>query len=106
MILYHGTSTINALNILKEGFDLKKSGSNWGKTYGKGIYFSPNYKTAEFYAGTNGIIISININLDENNIYYLKNYNSPNSRKKPKINNPNIKCLVSPDKDEYLILNF
>ena len=38
MILYHGTSTINALNILKEGFDLKKSGSNWGKTYGKGIY--------------------------------------------------------------------
>ena len=48
MILYHGTTIQNALSIMKFGFDINKSGENWGTTYGKGIYFSPNYETAEF----------------------------------------------------------
>ena len=56
--LYHGTSKQNGLQILESGFDFKKSGSNWGNTYGKGIYFTPNYETAQFYAGKDGIVIS------------------------------------------------
>ena len=55
MKLYHGTSISNALSIMNEGFNLKKAGSNYGTTYGKGIYFTPNYKTAKFYAEENGI---------------------------------------------------
>ena len=65
MILYHGTSIENALSIFKNGFDINKSGENWGTTYGKGIYFSPNYETAMFYANSDesnpGIVISINV---------------------------------------------
>ena len=48
MLLYHGTTKENAINILKDGFDFEKSGSCWGNTYGKGIYFTPNYETARF----------------------------------------------------------
>ena len=106
MILYHGTSYSNALNILKTGFDFEKSGSNWGNTYGKGIYFTPNYDTAKFYASSNGIILSMNINI---NALYLEKDISPNSKKIKNIYkniNKNINCIVSPNKDEYLILYF
>ena len=58
MKLYHGTSCSNAISILKNGFDFNKVGSNYGTTYGKGIYFTPNYETARFYAGENGLVIS------------------------------------------------
>tara|TARA_X000000368_G_scaffold418835_1_gene420254 strand:+ start:434 stop:751 length:318 start_codon:yes stop_codon:yes gene_type:complete len=104
MKLYHGTSMSNALSIMNEGFNLKKAGSNYGTTYGKGIYFTPNYKTAKFYAEENGIVISININIIP---YYLEKDISPNSKKKIKIpTDKNYNCIVSPSKDEYLILYF
>ena len=104
MLLYHGTTKENAISILKDGFDFEKSGSCWGNTYGKGIYFTPNYETARFYAGENGIILSLNVNITP---FYLTKDKSPNSKKK--INVPkdkNYNCIVSPNKDEYLILYF
>ena len=102
--LYHGTSVTNALSILKNGFDFTKSGQNWGKTYGKGIYFTPNYDTARFYAEENGIVLSLDIEI---NPYYLQKDFSPNSKKKPKIpQDKNYNCIVNSNKDEYLVLYF
>ena len=106
--LYHGTSSQNALSIMKNGFNFEKAGQNWGKTYGKGIYFTPNYETARFYATEDGIILSFNIEIEP---YYLTKFISPNSKKKLKLpvknqNNIHYNCIVSPDKDEYLILYF
>ena len=104
MILYHGTSSYNAISILKKGFDFNKVGSNYGITYGKGIYFTPNYKTAKFYAGENGIVVSMNIYIIP---YNLKKDISPNSKKKIKIpKDKDYNCIVSPSKDEYLIIYF
>ena len=100
MKLYHGTSVESALSILKNGFDINKAGTNWGLTYGKGIYFTPNYLTAKCYAGENGIVISIDLILEP---YYLKK--ALPKRKHIKIN-PKYNCLVSPDKDEYILLHF
>ena len=103
MLLYHGTSKKNALEILKNGFNFNKVGTNYGTTYGKGIYFTPNYKTAKFYA-EEGIVISINLNIRP---YYLKKDISPNSKKKIKLpKDKQYNCIVSPNKDEYLILYF
>jgi len=102
MILYHGTSVINALSIMNNGFNLDKCGSNWGNTYGKGIYFTPNYETARFYAGNEGIVIKVNIKI---NGQQLKKYYSPNSKNKPKIEHGK-NALISVDNDEYLVVNF
>ena len=102
--LFHGTSRENALSIMENGFDFSKSGSNWGNTYGKGIYFSPNEETARFYAGENGIVISLKIEIDP---YYLTQDISPNSKKKIKLpENENYNCIVNPNGDEYLVLYF
>lgn len=102
--LYHGTSNENALSILNTGFNFKLSGSNWGNTYGNGIYFTPNYDTARFYAGEEGIVLSVTINV---NGYQLKRDISPNNKKKIKLpNDSDYNCIISPNKDEYLILNF
>ena len=104
MKLYHGTSSQNAISILQNGFDFNKSGSNWGKTYGKGIYFTPNYDTARFYAETNGIVLSFDLKIEP---YYLKKDISPSTKKKLTItNNKTYNCIVSPNKDEYLVLYF
>tara|TARA_B100001175_G_scaffold317168_1_gene333137 strand:- start:5431 stop:5748 length:318 start_codon:yes stop_codon:yes gene_type:complete len=104
MLLYHGTNSINALSILNNGFDFSKAGSNYGTTYGKGIYFSPNYETAKFYAGTDGIIISLNVDITP---YYLTRDISPSSKKKIKLpEDKKYNTIVSPNKDEYLILYF
>lgn len=103
-LLYHGTTMENGLSILKTGFDFNKSNTNWGNTYGKGIYFTPNYETAKFYAGENGIVISLNINTIE---YHLNKMVSPSTRKKLKISkDKNYNCIVTLDKDEYLITHF
>ena len=63
MLLYHGTSEKNAINILNKGFNFELRGSCWGNTYGKGIYFTPNYDTAKFYAGEDGVVLSFEINI-------------------------------------------
>ena len=104
MLLYHGTKEKNALSILKNGFDFSRAGENWGITYGKGIYFTPNYETARFYARENGIVLSMNVSITP---YYLIKDISPNSKKKIKLpTDQNYNCIVSPNKDEYLILYF
>ena len=106
MLLYHGTSSENAISILKNGFNFDKIGSNYGTTYGKGIYFSPNYETARFYANqnTHGTVLSFNLNIIP---FYLIRDISPNSKKKIKLpNDKEYNCIVSPNKDEYLILYF
>ena len=104
MLLYHGTSCSNAISILKNGFDFNKVGSNYGITYGKGIYLTPNYETARFYAEENGIILSFDVSITP---YYLIKDNSPNSKKKIKLpTDQDYNCIVSPNKDEYLILYF
>ena len=99
--LYHGTSAKNALSILKNGFDLEKAGENWGTTYGKGIYFSPNYETAKFYAGEDGIVLSFNLQI---NPYELKKDIRPNSKRKIKI--PfEFDSIINPNRDEVIVTN-
>lgn len=100
--LYHGTSIKNSLSILKSGFDFAKAGDNYGVTYGKGIYFTPDYDEAKFYTGNEGIVLSYDIKI---NPYYLTKDVSPSSRKKLKIPD-GCNCVVSPNKKEYLILYF
>ena len=107
MILYHGTTIKNALSILKNGFDISKAGENWGTTYGKGIYFSPNYETALFYANNNeenqGIVISVNVNL---NAYILNKDISPNQKRRFRL--PKDKyydSIINPNGDEVIIID-
>lgn len=107
MILYHGTSAENALSILKNGFDINRAGENWGTTYGKGIYFSPNYDTAFFYANSDtlnpGIVISITVDL---NPFILKKDISPNQKKKfilPK--DKHYDSIINPNGDEVIIID-
>ena len=97
-ILYHGTTSENALSILRNGFDLSKCGTNWGSTYGKGIYFTPYHDTAKVYAGDEGIVLSFILDIEP---YYLEKDVSPS--KKAKLRIPDgYNCLVNPNKDEYV----
>lgn len=102
MLLYHGTSAVAAISIMETGFDFSRAGSNWGTTYGKGIYFTPNYRTARFYAGENGIVISVDIEVKP---YYLKRAVSASSKKRIQLPEES-NCLVSPDGDEYVVFWF
>ena len=106
MILYHGTTIQNALSIMKFGFDINKSGENWGTTYGKGIYFSPNYETAQFYANSDesnpGIVISINLDL---NPFILKKDFSPNQKRKFRLpKDSNYDSIVNANGNEVIII--
>tara|TARA_B100000902_G_scaffold382993_1_gene421287 strand:+ start:131 stop:439 length:309 start_codon:yes stop_codon:yes gene_type:complete len=102
MRLYHGTTTAAAISIMEVGFDFSRAGSNWGTTYGKGIYFTPNYKTARFYAGENGIVISVDIIVKA---HYLKRAVSASSKKRIRVPD-GCNCIVSPDGDEYVVFRF
>ena len=97
-IMYHGTTSESALSILKNGFDFSKCGSNWGSTYGKGIYFTPNYDTAQVYAGDDGIVLSFVLDVIP---YYLEKDVSPSKKAKIKIPD-SYNCLVNPNGDEYV----
>ena len=102
MRLYHGTTAASAISIMGSGFDFSRAGTNWGTTYGKGIYFTPNYKTARFYAGENGIVISVDIKVKP---HYLKRAVSASSKKRIRVPEE-CNCLVSPDGDEYVVFWF
>lgn len=101
-LLYHGTSGCDGLSILKSGFDFSRCGSNWGTTYGKAVYFTPNYETARCYAGENGIVLSFILEVVP---YYLKKDISPSSKKKFKLLD-GFNCLVNPNGDEYVLFYF
>lgn len=100
--LFHGTSPASALSILKNGFDFSKCGSNWGSTYGKGIYFSPNYQTAQFYAGDDGIVLSYTLDI---NPYYLKKDMSPNQKRKFKLHKE-FNAIINVNGDECIVFYF
>ena len=75
MFLYHGTTTENANTIiLQQKFDLNLCGSQWGSTYGKGIYFSPSKQEARVYGET---ILQIETNVEP---LKLDKHYSPNDR--------------------------
>lgn len=103
MLLFHGTSQKNGINILNDGFSFEQIGSCWGNTYGKGIYFTPNYETARFYAGNEGIVLSFEIKIKA---LFLEKDISPSSKIKLKIDRKKYNCIVNPNKDEYIILYF
>lgn len=100
MLLYHGTSTTNALGILNKGFDTNKIGTNWGTTYGNGIYFTPRYETARVYAGDTGIVLSFII--DVSDYHVLVKFKNPSTRKN--FERLNKKWIITPDNDEYILL--
>jgi hypothetical protein len=100
--LYHGTTMVTARSSLKNGFDFTKCGSNWGSTYGKGIYFSPNYDEAQFYADKDGMVLSFELELS---CYYLKKDVSPSKKIDFKLPD-GYNCLVNPNNDEYVVFSF
>jgi hypothetical protein len=100
MKLYHGTSYDKALSILKNGFDFNRIGENWGTTYGKGIYLTPEYETAKFYAGDNGIVLGFTLDI---NPYKLLKDVRPNTRKKIVVP-VEFDSIINPNEDEVVIL--
>lgn len=112
MLLYHGTSKLNALLIKNNGFSFEYCGKNWGSTYGKAIYLTNNYKEALFYANGYedvGEILKIFV-LDINIIKLNKDY-SPNDKNhikeiKKMITylkiNTNKNCLLNLNENEFI----
>lgn len=94
MILYHGTSIQSMIGILNNGFAFDHCGKNWGSTYGKGIYFTPNYETARCYAGEDGVVLSFVIDVTDYKV--LSKFKRPKKIQK--------KWLITPDFDEYIML--
>lgn len=108
-ILYHGTSKENANSIRQDGFSLDYSGTGWGSTYGKAIYFTKCYNTAKIYAGYDGEVIKVNIK----NINYLKldrDYSPSCKNNIRKIKslimyvklNSDKNCLITNNENEYI----
>ena len=98
MLLYHGTTTTSMVNILDKGFTFDHCGKNWGSTYGKGIYFTPNYETAKCYAGKDGVVLSFDF--DVKDYHLLTKLHRPSSKKQKY----HTKWLITPDFDEYIML--
>ena len=108
--LYHGTTIDNANSILELGYfdSNKKKDEGWGQTYGQGVYLTPNLQTAITYAGTEGIVIQLDIEVRP---HYLSRDFSPNNNKHRKqINrliaelqaNTDRNCLLNKNGDEFL----
>tara|TARA_B100001093_G_C26792547_1_gene999626 strand:+ start:832 stop:1203 length:372 start_codon:yes stop_codon:yes gene_type:complete len=101
MKLYHGTTNEKALSILKNGFDFNRIGENWGTTYGKGIYLTPEYETAKFYAGENGVVLGFTLDV---NPYKLTKDVRPKSRKKIVVP-VEFDSIINPKGDEVVVLD-
>ena len=108
--LYHGTTFENALNIAKSGFSFITCGTGWGSTFGRGIYFSPSFQTANTYAGENGVVLMCE--LDAKPFHLKRNYSMSSRYDKRelkklisslKFNGYN--CLLTKDEDEYVFFN-
>lgn len=112
MILYHGTSKENAESIKRNGFSLEYVGKSWGSTYGKVIYFTNCYKTAKCYSGSEGYVLTVDID----NVNYLKldkDYSPNNNNHITQIKsiimyvkiNTNKNCLLNYSENEYIFFN-
>lgn len=112
MLLYHGTSKLNALLIKNNGFSFEYCGQNWGSTYGKAIYLTNKYNEALFYANGSedvGEILKVFV-LDINIIKLTKDY-SPNDKNHIKEIkkiitylkiNSNKNCLLNLNENEFI----
>jgi len=105
MFLYHGTTKENATTIIsQQKINLNLCGSQWGSTYGKGIYFSPSKTEASVYGEA---IIEIETNVEP---MKLQRYYSPNDRNhkrqiKKIVDTLGPDALVSYDNKEVVIFN-
>lgn len=107
MLLYHGTTRDNGENIIKEqSFNLDRTGENWGVTYGKGVYLTPNLEEAKRYGD---MVLVVKCEIKE---YKLNQRFSPNDKKHKKLLNKLIRkeieegeydSLVTLDEDEYIL---
>ena len=107
MLLYHGTTRDNGKNIIKhQSFNLDRTGENWGTTYGKGVYLTPNIEEAKKYGD---MILVIECEIKQ---YKLSQKYSPNDRKHKKtlkkiirkeIEEGDYDSLVTVDEDEYIL---
>ena len=110
VILYHGTTKENALGISRSGFSTEYSGTNWGSTFGKGVYFTNNMDEAFVYSGNNGVVLMIDV--DINGFQLRKNYSPTdrNDRREIKklittLKNSNYNCLITKDEKEFVFFN-
>jgi len=111
MLIYHSSNSVESTyKILREGFDKKYIGSGYGSTFGRGIYFTPNFEYACTYNIDIKEIIKCEIDIYKYKcISYDMNTNTNNNIKK--INkllksNPDI-LLVNKDKEivEVVVYN-
>ena len=111
VVLYHGTSKENAIKICEYGgFSLDFSGTSWGSTFGKGIYFSGDINEARVYSGEDGVILSCE--LDVNGFQLKKGYspNCRNDRREIKrivksLESNGYNCLITKDSSEYIFFD-
>lgn len=111
--LYHGTSSKNADLIKKNGLSLEFSGTNWGTTYGKAIYFTPNYSEAKLYAqnfNEDGIVLTFDFN-NLKTLQLSRDYSPSDKKDKKQISSlinylkltSEINCLINVHKNEYIL---
>jgi len=107
--VYHGTTKLNKISIIDQGFDMSKFGTGWGTTYGDGIYFSPNLNTALSYSDDNTIVeVSIKYipyHLDRD----YKPTNKKDQKKLKDLRYDTIKqgytCFVTKNNDEIVVFD-
>lgn len=64
MQVYHGTSLANALSIQTEGFTPSSHGA-----YGPGVYLTPSLRYATYYAGPDGAVLTVRVDLYDDAIH-------------------------------------
>lgn len=84
MLLYHGGSIEKLTNMVTGGFrqprERSDHGDNFGKTYGSGLYFSPDFEFALSYSKECGYDKVIRVNLPRELKLYKQKLISPTNR--------------------------
>jgi hypothetical protein len=108
--VYHGSTADRTKKILKNGFNISKSGSGWGSTYGEGIYFSFDPLVAKTYSHDEDIIVEAKIVCIP---YYLNKEYKANCRKDQRLLKEQkqnaIKlgytCFINKNRDEIILFD-
>ena len=87
MQVYHGTSLANALSIQTEGFTPSSRGA-----FGPGIYLTPSLRYATSYAGPDGAVLTVRVDLYDDAIHTVTNNRDTTSH----IENRRYPALFSP----------